>query len=117
MPIGDLAILEVVLLQLAARGFTRVTLAVGYLADLIGAVVGDGRRYGLAIDYSMEPEPLGTAGPIGLIGDLSDTFLVMNGDLLTDLDYADLAGASPRGERGVHDGRLSQGREDRSRRA
>ena len=59
MPIGDLAILEIVLLQLATRGFTRVTLAVGYLADLIRAVVGDGRRYGLAIDFSMEREPLG----------------------------------------------------------
>jgi NDP-sugar pyrophosphorylase family protein len=90
MPIGDLAILEIVLLQLASRGFTRVTMAVGYLAELIRAVVGDGRRYGLAIDYSHEAEPLGTAGPIGLIPDLSGTFLVMNGDILSDIDAADL---------------------------
>ncbi len=90
MPIGDLAILEIVLLQLAARGFARVTLAVGYLAELIRAVVGDGKRYGLAIDYSMEREPLGTAGPVALVGDLAGAFLVMNGDILTDIDYATL---------------------------
>lgn len=90
MPIGDLAILEVVLLQLAAHGVTRATLAVGHLQDLIRAVIGDGHRYGLSVDYSTEPQPLGTAGPIGMIDDLDDTFLTMNGDLLTDLDYSAL---------------------------
>jgi NDP-mannose synthase len=91
MPIGDVSILEVVLLQLASRGCTHVTLAVGYLSDLIRAVVGDGRRYGLTIEYSVESEPLGTAGPIGLVTGLDGTFLVMNGDILTDIDYGALA--------------------------
>jgi NDP-sugar pyrophosphorylase family protein len=90
MPVGDLAILEIVLLQLAARGFRRATLAVGHLSELIRAVIGDGRRYGLDVDYSREPEPLGTAGPLGLVEGLDGTFLVMNGDILTDIDYAAL---------------------------
>jgi len=92
MPVGDLSILEIVLLQLAGRGFRRVTLAVGHLAELIKAVIGDGARYGLSIDYSAEHKPLGTAGPIGLVEGLErdGTFLVMNGDLLTDIDFGAL---------------------------
>lgn len=92
MPVGDLSILEIVLLQLAARGFLRATLAVGHLADLIRAVIGDGARYGLAVDYSVEQAPLGTAGPVGLVEglDRDGTFVVMNGDLLTDLDFGAL---------------------------
>lgn len=90
MPIGDMSILEVVLRQLAHYGFDEVTLAVGYLAELIMAYCGDGSKFGLKISYSREDQPLGTAGPIGLVPNLEETFLVMNGDLLTTLDYGDL---------------------------
>ena len=90
MPIGDMPILEVVLRQLKTAGITRVTMAVGHLAELLQAFFGDGNRIGLPIDYSMEDEPLGTVGPLTLIEGLDDTFLMMNGDILTDLDYADL---------------------------
>ncbi|MDD5297430.1 MAG: sugar phosphate nucleotidyltransferase [Rhodocyclaceae bacterium] len=87
MPIGDMPILEVVLRQLKVAGITRVTMAVGYLAELMRAFFGDGGRFGLCIDYSMEEEPLGTVGPLTLIDGLDEPFLVMNGDTLTTLDY------------------------------
>jgi NDP-sugar pyrophosphorylase family protein len=92
MPIGDMPILEVVLRQLAAAGVERVTMAVGHLGELLQAFFGDGKRLGLAIDYSFESQPLGTVGPLTLIPSLNDEsdFLVMNGDVLTTLDYAGL---------------------------
>ncbi len=88
MPIGDMPILEVVLRQLAHHGFKDATLAVGHLAELLMAYCGDGEKFGLTIDYSREEEPLGTAGPISLVPNLTETFLVMNGDLLSTLDYS-----------------------------
>ena len=87
MPIGDMPILEVMIRQLRYFGFTKITVAVGHLGGLIEAFFGDGEKFGVKIDYSQEDEPLGTAGPLTLINGLDDTFLLMNGDLLTDLDY------------------------------
>jgi NDP-mannose synthase len=73
------------------RGFTRVTLAIGHLGSLIRAFVGDGDRWGLDVDYSDEEQPLSTIGPLlNFIDRLPEHFLVMNGDVLTDLDYANL---------------------------
>ncbi len=85
MPLGDVPILEIVVRQLRHFGFERVTMAVGHLSELIEAFFGDGSKFGLRIDYSREDRPLGTAGPLRRIADLPDHFLVMNGDLLTDL--------------------------------
>lgn len=93
MPIGDMPILEVVLRQLATFGFEHVTIAVNHLAELIRTFFGDGRQLGLTISYCVEDEPLGTAGAIQLVDDLTDTFMVMNGDLLTTLDYRSLIDA------------------------
>ncbi|MFD7338526.1 NDP-sugar synthase [Streptomyces violascens] len=92
VPIGDQhAILEIVLRQLAAAGFTGCTIAIGHLGQIIRAYVGDGERWGLTIDYSTEESPLGTIGPLLTMRDrLPESFLVMNGDILTDLDYADV---------------------------
>jgi NDP-sugar pyrophosphorylase family protein len=92
MPIGDMPILEVVLRQLAAAGVTRVTMAVGHLGELLQAFFHDGKRLGLEIDYSFEEVPLGTVGPLTLIPSLDGEreFLVMNGDILTTLDYREL---------------------------
>jgi NDP-mannose synthase len=87
MPIGDRPILDIVIRQLAAAGFERVTIATGYLAELIEAFFGDGSRHGVPIDYFREDEPLGTVGALSLIDGLDEDFLVMNGDILTDLDY------------------------------
>jgi NDP-sugar pyrophosphorylase family protein len=88
MPIGDMPILEIVIRQLARHGITDITLAVGYLAELLMAYCGDGSKFGVNIAYSREVEPLGTAGPLSLVPDLNEPFLVMNGDLLSTLDYS-----------------------------
>jgi NDP-sugar pyrophosphorylase family protein len=92
VPIGDeLSILDIVMRQLAQRGFSRVTLAIGYLGNLIRSYVGNGDRWGMEIDYTTEESPLNTIGPVLQVLDrLPEHFLVMNGDVLTDLDYADL---------------------------
>jgi NDP-sugar pyrophosphorylase family protein len=92
VPIGDShAILEIVLHQLARQGFTDVILAINHLGSLIRAFVGDGSRFGLRVEYAEEQVPLSTIGPLfGLRDRLPEHFLVMNGDVLTDLDYADL---------------------------
>jgi NDP-sugar pyrophosphorylase family protein len=90
LPIGDRAILDVVIHQLRDLGFADITLAVGHLAHLVRAVMGDGSKWGVNIDYQEENEPLGTVGPLADIDRLDDSFLVMNGDVLTTLDYSDL---------------------------
>ena len=90
LPIGERAILDVVVRQLRDFGFTDMTFAVGYLAHLIRAVFNDGSHHGVTIRYHEEEEPLGTAGALATIDGLDDTFLAMNGDVLTALDYADL---------------------------
>lgn len=87
LPIGDRSILEVVVRQLASYGFSDLTFAVGYLAHLIQAVFNDGSDNGVSIKYHHESEPRGTAGALATIGEFDDTFLVMNGDVLTTLDY------------------------------
>jgi NDP-mannose synthase len=89
MPVGNYPILEIILRQLKYYGVDEVILAVGYMAQLFQAFFQDGARYGLKIDYSLETEALGTAGPVGLLLDrLDDDFLIMNGDLLTTLNYS-----------------------------
>ena len=90
LPIGDWPILEIVLRQLKHFGFEKVTLAVSHLAELLMTFFGDGSKLGLGISYCIEDKPLGTAGSISLVQDLTEHFLVMNGDLLTTLDYAAL---------------------------
>jgi NDP-sugar pyrophosphorylase family protein len=90
LPVGDRAILDVVIRQLQGHGFTDLTLAVGYLAHLIQAVVGDGSRHGVSIEYHEEREPLGTAGALATVEGLDESFLAMNGDVLTALDYSRL---------------------------
>jgi NDP-mannose synthase len=90
LPLGDVPILEVVLRQLATAGTDRVVITLGHMAHLFAGSIGDGSRFGLRVEYCFEEEPLGTAGPIQLVRDLEDDFLVMNGDLLTTLDFRDL---------------------------
>jgi len=88
MPIGDYPILEVIVRQLVVQGFTHITLAVNHQAELIKAFFGDGSKWGILIEYSLEDQPLGTMGPLKLIKNLPDHFLVMNGDILTDIVFA-----------------------------
>ncbi len=90
MPIGDYPIIEVILRQLKRCGFSKISISTGYLHELIHAYLDSNKTLGLNISYSHEETPLGTIGPLCLIEDLEDTFLVMNGDILTDLDYKKL---------------------------
>lgn len=90
MPIGDRSILEVVIHRLAEQGFKDVTLCVGYLSHLIRAVSDHFEDNGAEVTFVQEHEALGTAAPLRLLGDLDDTFVVMNGDVLTTLDFRDL---------------------------
>lgn len=87
VPLGDKPVLEILLRRLGACGLTDVTICTGYLSELIRAVCGDGKQWGLRIDYYKEENALGTAGPLTLVPDLTDPFLVMNGDLLTTIDF------------------------------
>lgn len=89
LPIDDIPILEVVLRQLKHFGFTDVVLSLNYLADLLISFFQTGEKLGLNITYSVEDRYLGTAGPLSIIDELEDTFLVMNGDVLTNIDYKD----------------------------
>ena len=87
MPIGDYPILELVVRQLIKNNFDHITMCVNHQADLIKTFFGDGERWGIKIDYSNEYEPLGTMGPLKKISNLPDNFLVMNGDILTNLNF------------------------------
>ncbi len=87
MPLDDYPILEVVIRQLIRYGFTHLTIAINYQAELIQAFFGHGEKWNIKIDYSLEEKPLSTMGPLKLIKDLPENFLVMNGDVLTDLDF------------------------------
>lgn len=90
MPIGDYPILEVILRQLQKAGFDDVVISTGYLHGLIHAYLEGTGALEIPIRYSHENEPLGTIAPLRLIGELEETFLVMNGDILTDIDYRKL---------------------------
>jgi len=91
MPIGDKAILEIVVEQLKENGFKDIIMSIGHLGELIMAFFGDGSKYGVDINYTKEDKPLGTAGPLSLIREeVESPFLMMNGDVLTNLNYSAL---------------------------
>jgi len=90
VPIGDTPILEIVLKQLKKAGFQDIVLSVNHLAEYIRAFFGDGKKNDIRITYYFEEKPLGTAGSLSMIDYLEDNFLVMNGDLLTTINYKDL---------------------------
>lgn len=88
MPLVDKPVLEVLIRQLKNHGFDEITLCVGHLSSLIKTYFKNGKSLGVKIDYSLENKPLGTIGPLTLLDDLPDTFLVANGDLLTNADFS-----------------------------
>jgi NDP-sugar pyrophosphorylase family protein len=104
LPVGDRPILEIILRQLAAAGFERIDLCVGHLGELIRVYFTDGTVLpeGLELAWHWEPdEPLGTAGALQVVPGLEGTFLVMNGDILTTLDYRELLGHHRRSGAGL----------------
>jgi NDP-sugar pyrophosphorylase family protein len=90
VPVGEKAIIEILLHSLKKHGVGEVFICLNHFARMIEAFLGNGERFGLKISYSLEDRPLSTVAPLKLIRDLPDDFLVMNGDLLTDLDFAGL---------------------------
>ena len=86
-PIGDKPIAEILVHQLQLAGFNEIIMCLGYLADFIKLYFQDGSYFGLTIRYSVETKPLGTAGPLRMVNDLEENFLVVNGDELTTLDF------------------------------
>jgi NDP-mannose synthase len=89
VPLGDRPILERVIDQLKAHGFSHVTITVNHMAEIIKAFFGDGSKWDIKIDYTMESKALSTMGPLTLVEDLPENFLVMNGDVLTNLNFAE----------------------------
>lgn len=92
VPVGDIPILEVIIRQLIYFGFTEVILMVGYLSELIKAYFLQRPELlaKIKISYIDEPSPTGTAGSLGFLTQMNETFLVMNGDILTTLNYKEL---------------------------
>ena len=90
VPIGEKAIIEILINRLKNTGVNEIFICVNHLAEIIKAFLGDGKKFGLKINYSFEDKPLSTIAPLKLIKNLPDNFLVMNGDLLTDLDFKKL---------------------------
>jgi len=90
MPIGDFSILEVVVRQLKKYGFKKIVMAIGHQHQLFMAFFGNGEKWGIEINYFIEEKPLGTVGSIKHIDNLDEDFLLMNGDILTDLNYNQL---------------------------
>jgi len=87
VPVGDMPILEIIIRKLTKSGFDHITITVNHMAEIIRAFCGDGSKWGTYIDYSLEDKPLSTMGPIKLIKDLPENFLILNGDVLTDLNF------------------------------
>jgi NDP-sugar pyrophosphorylase family protein len=87
MPVGDLPVIEMLIKWLRRYGIREIYITTGYLGHLLRSLCGDGSQWDCKIVYSEEVEPLGTIGALDLIRDqLDETFLVLNGDLVTDLD-------------------------------
>jgi len=87
VPVGEKPILEIVIIQLKKYGFTHITITVNHFADIIKAFFGNGEKWDITITYSLEEMALSTMGPLTLIEDLPENFLVLNGDVLTDIDF------------------------------
>ncbi|MGB9917145.1 MAG: sugar phosphate nucleotidyltransferase [Candidatus Hydrothermia bacterium] len=89
MPVGDVPIMEIIVRKLVKNGFNEIYVACGHLAELIKSYFNDGKKWGAKIEYSIEDKELGTVGPLKLLrNQLDESFLVVNGDTLTDLNFS-----------------------------
>jgi len=93
LPVANVPMIERVVAHLAAHDVDHVVLSMGYRPDAFHTAYPDGHCAGVSITYAVEPEPMGTAGGIGFaarFAEIDDTFIVVNGDVLTDLDIGAL---------------------------
>ncbi len=90
LPVGEKAVLEIQIERLKKYGVGEIYIATNYKSEYIENFLGDGSRYGIRLFISKEDKPLGTAGPLKLLEKkLTDPFIVMNGDILSAVDFAD----------------------------
>jgi NDP-sugar pyrophosphorylase family protein len=85
--LGGQSILEILIGKLQQSGTRRITMCVSHLAEVIRQKIGDGRQFGVSLDYAYDPEPMGTAGPLLKVPDWTEAALVVNGDVLTTMDF------------------------------
>lgn len=91
LPIGEKAVLEIQIEHLKKYGFNTIFLATNYKSSYIENFFGNGSMFGVDLVISKEETPLGTAGPVKLLEDkLTEPFLVINGDILTQVNYAEM---------------------------
>lgn len=90
LPLDDYPILEVIIRQLKIFGVTKVILTLGHLSSFFQSYFKDGSKLDIDIEYCIEKIPLGTAGPLNLVENWDEDILVMNGDILTTLNYNDI---------------------------
>lgn len=90
MPVGGQPVVEILLKQMQRTGVSTIHMAVNHLAEKIEAALGDGSKLGLKISYSPEEKPLSTVGPLKLIKNLPEHFIVANADVITDLNFEKL---------------------------
>ena len=89
LPVGESSVLEIQILTLREHGITDIYIATNYMADYVQAFLGDGSKYGVRLTFSKEQQPLGTCGPVTLLeNELTEPFILMNGDILTTLDFS-----------------------------
>jgi NDP-sugar pyrophosphorylase family protein len=89
LPVGESSVLEIQVNSLARCGVCEIYIATNYRADYVEAFLGDGSKYGVQLKYSKEEKRLGTCGPVGLLREeLTDPFILMNGDVLTNADFS-----------------------------
>ena len=92
LPIGESSVLEIQILSLKKQGVEKIIIATNYMSDYVASVVGDGKKYGVDVVVSEEKERLGTCGPLTLVAEqLTGPFFMMNGDILTNIDFRRLA--------------------------
>ncbi len=88
LPVGGKPILERIVENFVNQSFENFIFCINHYGDQIRKHFGDGSKWGINITYTEEPEPLGTAGPLALIDKIKSPFIVMNGDLLTNINFA-----------------------------
>jgi len=86
VPINNKAIIEIVIQNLKKNGFKEIIISTNYMSDLIKTFCGDGKKYNIKIKYIKEKKMLGTIGPLKIIKNLKEDFLLINGDIITDLN-------------------------------
>lgn len=90
MPVGGKPVVEILLKQMQRTGVKTIRMAVNHLAEKIESALGNGSKLGLQISYSHEKKPLSTVGPLKLINNLPEHFIVANADVITDLNFEKL---------------------------